>query len=530
MFPYQLVDFGRSILAVLAFCSNLLFWKESGYFLATAEEKPLLHTWSLSVEEQFYVLFPLLLLVLYKRSRLFLTLLLSILFVLGLVWAELGWRSNMDANFFLMRGRIWELLLGCFLGLYRTTIKSTKISSLYLKFGEAFGLVFILASVFLFSKHTPTPGLTTLIPTCGAGLIILCSNSASLVGRFLSHTFFVSIGLVSYSAYLWHQPLFAYLKLYKEHPSCSEFSILIFLTFILSYLSWKFIEQPFRNRKLISQSSVFVFFITSTILLAGIAHYLTLENGHPQRFSDYTIHRLPDPYKTSVYRKKQFEQFSYLEKFSTQQPKLLIVGDSFAEDLTNMIFENKAFPGYEILTHTIPARCQIYYGKVNVTQFIASEDKNLCSKDSTTRFLRLSEEADVILLASSWRQWAAERIDETIENIPKKKDAVVYVIGKKIFGTAKIGDFNQADADYRKPLGGNYFADFLQIEVSLEKNVKKANYISMHDMICGKNSSTCIVYTPDGALLSEDAHHVTQSGAKYIGELLFSKTTLQKYR
>lgn len=531
MFPYQLVDFGQSLLAVLTFSSNFLFWQESGYFLAVAEEKPLLHTWSLSVEEQFYVIYPLLLTLLLKRSRTFTFVFFLILFTFSLALAEYGWRYDMERNFYLITGRIWELLTGAFVAIFLTSNKKISISSRFTRIGELVGLAFIVIAVLFFKKETPTPSLQTLLPVGGTALIILFAKAESPLGRVLSSKALTSIGLLSYSAYLWHQPLFAFLKLTLESPSVFSFGLIIITTFSFAFLSWKFIETPFRNRQKISTKLVFILFALTSATAALAGSYLASNKGHIQRFSAHLHHNIPNPYETSEYRRTKFDELRSKTKFtSPTQPKLAIIGDSFGEDMVNMIVENNAFRNFEVITQMIPARCQIYYGSEDINLFIAPEDKVLCAQDFNGKLEELSKKADVIIFATAWHKWAIERLNDTVKNIPRKKTSEVYIIGKKIFGTIKITDLDSGDIRLKKPLKGKYFSDFLELEADLKRVVRDATYISMHDLACGENARTCMVFTPQGELISEDNHHLTKAGARYIGGLVFSLSELKKYR
>ncbi len=531
MFPYQLVDFGQSILSVLTFSSNVLFWQESGYFLAVAEEKPLLHTWSLSVEEQFYIIFPLLLSFLVRQSRRLTMITLAVLFFSSLAVAEYGWRYELEGNFYLIPGRVWELLTGSFIGIYFSSPKRRKFSIFFERIAEITGLVLIATAILFFKKETPTPSLQTLLPVMGAALIILFAKADSLVGRLLSSKVLVALGLLSYSAYLWHQPMFAFLKLTIDSPSLATFGFFTLLTFVLAYFSWKLIERPFRDRNIISTQMVFFLFGTTTLTLGGLGFYLASHEGHYERFSSRLSHNIPNPYRTSQYRRAKFDELRTKKEFSnSSQPKLAVIGDSFAEDMVNMIFENNAFKNFEVITHMIPARCQIYYGADDIFNYIAPVDRALCSQDYNSKLLQLAEEADVIIMSSYWHKWAIQRLDNTLKNIPKKTTSKIYIIGKKIFGTVKITDLNYPLKHFGRPLAGKYFSDFLEIEKHLKNSVHYATYISMHDLICGTNGNICMVFTPQGELISEDNEHMTKYGAKYIGSLLFTQTPLKRYR
>lgn len=245
MMPSQFRDFARSVVAVLFFVSNILFWRESGYFAPEAEEKPLLHTWSLAVEEQYYIVFPLFAFFLWRYARpLFLP---SIIVVaLGsLALSEWGWRNSGMANFYLAPTRAWELLAGSICAVIHFRAGRTQNGWL-----AGLGLGLILYAIFFYDELTPFPSLYALAPVGGTALFLLYAGSETRAGRLLSTPVPVAIGLVSYSAYLWHQPLFALARIRSDYaPSAALMAGLVVLTFALAWFSWRFVERPFRQRR-----------------------------------------------------------------------------------------------------------------------------------------------------------------------------------------------------------------------------------------------------------------------------------------
>ncbi|WP_424941349.1 acyltransferase family protein [Aliiroseovarius sp. S253] len=284
MLPAQLRDYSQSLVAVSLFSSNFLFWMESGYFEAGADLKPLLHTWSLAIEEQFYVVFPILLFVLWKLGRRAVIWILTLIALISLGLAEWGWRGHPAANFFLAPARVWELLAGslCAFALHRRALPGNDAAA-------ALGLLAITLSVFLFDDTTPFPSLYTLLPVIGVLLIILFGTQGTRVAALLSAKPFVAVGLISYSAYLWHQPMFAFARIRSlTEPSLFLMLGLAVLSLILAALSWRFVEQPFRagpKTRLKTQSGVFATSIAGLVLIAGIGAWGHMNKGLPDRFS-----------------------------------------------------------------------------------------------------------------------------------------------------------------------------------------------------------------------------------------------------
>jgi len=219
LLPSNMKDFSQSLVAVSVFASNILFWRESGYFDTAAELKPLLHTWSLSVEEQYYVLFPLFLMIFWKLGKRWILVTLGLVFVASLAVAQWAAYAKPAAAFYLLPPRGWELLIGAFAAFYLSQANRKDFGKGLSEFGGWLGVALILYAVFAYSKATPFPGFYALVPTLGTVLIILFATKQTAVGKLLGNKAFVGVGLISYSAYLWHQPLFAFAsRLLKYSP------------------------------------------------------------------------------------------------------------------------------------------------------------------------------------------------------------------------------------------------------------------------------------------------------------------------
>ncbi len=253
MLPRQIEEFSNSLLATALFASNILFWRESGYFAGVSDEKPMLHTWSLAVEEQYYLLFPIFLFLAWRFRRNHVFWLVLACALLSLAIGEWGWRHKPTANFYLLPGRAWELLAGSLAALaaHRRPVAGNDGLALA-------GLALILFAIFVFDESVPFPSLYALVPVLGAVLILLFARNGTLAARLLSNPLFVGVGLVSYSAYLWHQPLLAFARIYTFGQFDEGVRALtLAATAGLAWLSWRFVETPFRNRSHFSRRFVF---------------------------------------------------------------------------------------------------------------------------------------------------------------------------------------------------------------------------------------------------------------------------------
>lgn len=270
---FELHSFSKSVLAASLFYSNFHFWRDGGYFETAAEMKPLLHTWSLAVEEQYYIFFPILILLAWRFGKRGMVAMLSLIalgsFILCL-WAS---QNKPGAAFFLLPTRIWELAVGALTAFY---CFKNKLKTDHGLLGEALsiaGLLLIVVSFLTYSSAIAFPGFYALVPTLGAALLILFATSATRVGRFLSSSLMVGIGLVSYSAYLWHQPIFAFLRHVFEELSVMAMVLGVCSVFCLAFFSWKCIELPFRNRSIIPSArfSKLIVALGAGVIIIGLA-------------------------------------------------------------------------------------------------------------------------------------------------------------------------------------------------------------------------------------------------------------------
>jgi peptidoglycan/LPS O-acetylase OafA/YrhL len=250
LLPKDLKAFGQALLSVGLFASNFFFHGGEGYFAADAELNPLLHTWSLAVEEQYYLVYPVLLLLALRlgtRQRLMGALALAA--ILSLAGAQWNMQRNPSAAFYLLPWRAWELLLGAMLAVRHSAPTCVRPGRWSAEAGAAVGLALVVYAVFGFDRQTPVPGVHALVPTLGAGLVILFADARTAVGRLLGARLPVGIGLISYSAYLWHQPFFAFTRhATAEPPSAWLMGGVTLAVFYVAVLSWACVEKPFREK------------------------------------------------------------------------------------------------------------------------------------------------------------------------------------------------------------------------------------------------------------------------------------------
>lgn len=283
--PEDYKNLAQQGMAVTTFSSNILFFMQSGYFDSSNETKPLLHTWSLGIEEQFYLLFPAALLLIHKFYISYLKRILITLFCVSFALSLYGVIHYPSATFYLLPTRAWELLLGSLLACIAAPHATPKRMAGFLSF---LGMALILAPAFLYKSDTPFPGFFALIPCCGAALIIWCGKaSPSPLHKFLSLKPIVFVGKISYSWYLWHWPAIVFYKYhYAEYLSHHDAAVIFVTTFILSVFSWKYVERPFRKDSathsksaIAKTSSVFLAAFTAALLINAAGAYIYFSNG-----------------------------------------------------------------------------------------------------------------------------------------------------------------------------------------------------------------------------------------------------------
>jgi hypothetical protein len=277
--------YGDSLLGLALFASNFTFWGAAGYFDVDALRKPLLHTWSLAVEEQFYLFFPPLLFLLWRFGRRALFVVLVLLCAASLALSIWAVHMAPIAAFYLLPFRIWELTAGALLALTRINLPVGRpvIESI-----AVLGIALIATSVFAFSADTPFPGAAALFPCTGTALLICAGagESRSLVTRALAWSPVVAVGLISYSLYLWHWPLlvFARYLVFRELTTL-ETALLIASSVALAALSWRYVEQPFRAAQgQFTRTQMFWVAGIGIIVVLACAALTSIDGGLPQRF------------------------------------------------------------------------------------------------------------------------------------------------------------------------------------------------------------------------------------------------------
>ena len=355
--PDDLKNFSETLIGSALFSSNFVFWRQSGYFDQQSAYKPLLHTWSLSVEEQFYFIFPIFLTLLWKRGKSVVMVLLSILGVLSFACAVWLAIEHLNFSFYMLPTRAWELAIGaliaCFmLGKNVNDIASSKMRNAW----SMLGIGLIVYAMLILQSDWPHQNIYKLIPVVGSALVILFTTEDSIIGRGLSQDVIAGIGKISYGAYLWHQPLFVFAR-YRSlnEPSKSVLLVLIGCSVLLGYLSWKLVEAPIRSRRYFNRKQIFLYCGLGLLVFAGIGAFGALSPRDDRLF--WLNGSIPTKFmglldKNGVNCSNRDPRDACLLGSGEPKKTIAIVGDSNARVLSESINEMAVSAGYRILEMT----------------------------------------------------------------------------------------------------------------------------------------------------------------------------------
>jgi peptidoglycan/LPS O-acetylase OafA/YrhL len=536
LWPNDLENFGQSLVATTLFSNNiLLFFTSTDYWSLSAEFKPLLHTWSLGVEEQYYLFFPLLMILIWplKINKIFFIFLLLLIlsFFLSMYLSSIS--EYKTINFYLLPSRLWELLAGSICALcliYETS--NHPISLIWKNIFSGLGF-FLIFFTFFFLDESLNQALLLLLPVLGTVLIIIFTEERTLVGKILSLKPMIYIGLISFSIYLWHQPIYAFLRaLSLEPPSDLAYAFCIVLIFMLSSLSYR-VETFFRDWEQVS-SKLFYSLASATalflVLIGLVLHFssglysrydsLNYELDDPMSKNTYA-HNLNKKNKPSFFTRQYFidllnknnknaeyvnQPFIYLNKEfdNPEQKNLVVFGDSFSRDFINMGTANGYFSDYEI-------------SFINYNCYESAKS----IKPSLPKAIN---EADLAII--SYRILNNSDDFKCLENQVlrlQKLGIKFYIIGTKDFGYNMNAPFKRKIYDWKANISDEIYG-FNNIMNELYPN----QYIDLIDLT--SVNKKVALFTENRKFISSDGHHLTHSGALVYGKILFKSPELNDLR
>lgn len=518
LLPAEYVRLAWSTLFAALSVSNVYFANHTGYFDAPAGGQILLHTWSLGVEEQFYFVFPLLILLFTQFAPKLMIPVLCLLWVGSFSLSAIGAFADPQATFYLAPARAWELLLGVLLAIRPWALRFDGAARNLL---ALLGLTMIGFSIIAYSVETPFPGATALVPCLGAAFVIAAGQAGdSLVGRFLSLPPVVFVGLISYSLYLWHWPVIYYQRADAEVLTNSSRLVIVLYSFILAILSWQFVEKPFR-RGFRSMPDLQIVGRGLLVLgaLTAAATFVVWSGGMPTRFSpearayaEYLEHGEAHFREGSCFIDRPFT-FSDFDREKclrreTGRRNYLLIGDSHAAQLWYGLSE--LLDGVHIMQATTAGcRPEVAQAKAGVTPCRLMMD--YVFKDYLVR-----NRVDRLLVGSRWLQRDLPGLEELL-SWAKDRGIPVTLFGPMVEYDQALPRILAAAAGSKDPrVAESHQITNMELDNALSAIAAKygAAYVSYYTLMC--TAGRCLTTTPDGSPLEFDTDHLTKQGSLLV--------------
>ena len=527
MTPHHLKAFSQSMVAASLFAPNIYFFLKSGYFDLDSDEKPLLHTWSLGVEEQYYIGFPLLVLLCWRWGPKALTLLVAVTALVSFGLSEWASRAYPVGNFYLAPTRAWELALGSFLAIVSASgLPEQRLGLMLRNFLSVTGLLLILAPAVLYEQSTRFPGLYAVPPTLGAALIIAFANRDTLVGTFLSWREMVGIGLISYSLYLWHQPLFAFARIHSvDKPSLLVFSALGVLSVAMGYLTWQFVEKPVRDKRKFSRKQIFLASVAGSLLFIGLGFAGHRMEGFPDRLTPEQQEIMsfgddPENHTRGFPSGPCFlgpEQDSASFGECTELPptpveSVFLWGDSHAAHLYSGL--KKQLAADHKVTYLTASACP---------PFLNSDSRAGCRDINDFVFARITKELpDRVILAAVWGNYKWEKLEKTMQGLKKRGIKRIDIVGPVprwhpslpvVLTRFGVGF---SEVPRHTTLGLDPAVKQLDSQMKKFAEAHGANFISPYTILCDMNGCLTRVGDRVESMMHWDVSHLTQAGSEYL--------------
>ena len=535
LLPSAFEDLSSSVVSIAGFVSNIFFWKSTNYFDRSAELKPLLHTWSLAVEEQFYILFPLILAAVWRFGKAVLASMIALASIVSLVIAVIGTTRAPAATFYLLPTRAWELGLGALGALY--AFNHHEIEARAKQAASFAGLALILGATFAYNQKTPFPGLAALAPTLGTLLVIRYATEGTVVQRILSWRPIVLAGLISYSAYLWHVPIFTLVRHASNQIEIPPVvaSACIVATFGLAFLTWRFLENPCRFNRVWSRNQVLSAGGASLLCLGAIGVFgvqaegwqsrlekriLQGEVGHSAFFRHLAATSRVCDQPGVLDGALTYKGWTRCMQTRPGEPTIVLLGDSHVESL---------FPG---LRDQLPHENVAYYQRDAIPYEGSAEFapifQALRGKAANPRVVlysmyysrrehdlgRLSREVDRVV--KHLRQ--AGRTVILLGDVPAFEIDPEACFFRRIIDPAAMPtgcalsarDFQDQSETYRLALS----------DVARSNEVR---YIDFSDVLCAELNARCSMVA-QGRILYRDPHHLNVIGSAIVAQAIVARS------
>jgi len=524
--PADLELLTKSAIFSITGLSNLFFWREYGnYFASNSAEAPLLHTWSLGVEEQFYLFWPLLLVLLVKVSGRYVLGFLAIFLLGSFFISEAGTRIAMSASYYILPTRFFELLIGSFLALLNTRYqpKNTRQSSI----SFLAGMTLIAGSLIWIDKASSFPGVNALWPCLGSALLIWSGQYHCLLHRSLTNRPMVFVGLISYSLYLWHWPLIAFFNYLDIDVDLVSGTSIFAIALLLAWLSWKFVETPMRQRG--ANLPIYKVFIqrlaipATAFMLMNLA--VTYSNGFPQRFDpqvallEAALAAKPNVLRNGCHVPTAMYDMPPNKKCtigaSKQQLDGILIGDSFANHFTGMIDVLALNSEISLMDYTMDG-CPPIIG-FNTGKVAAYAER--CIKRNKMAYAKIaSEHYSQVVLAGNWptNEDLTNPLSHSIDAILATGAKLTIVLSNASIPNASSCSIRKIMYGTQKQCEGLKKAEPYYFE-NIRSKYPMIQFLDPNTVICQDERCRPVV---DNVLLYRDDAHLNDIGSRLVGRNL----------
>lgn len=489
LLPDSYENFGQSVVATLFFANNILLNITSGYWDLASHFKPMLHTWSLGLEEQFYLTYPLLVPALIKWNKRSFAPVLVVLLAASLTACLILSPIAQRDSFYMLHTRAWELLLGALAAHY-----AESANEKFSKWSQPLawtGLIFVLAPIVVYNESLTYPSFWPIVPCLGSALLLVFARSETQVGKLLSYSKLTWVGLISYSAYLIHQPLFAFARALSLKPLPLEVNLfLIAATLLLAHISWKFVETPFRSKEFLNTKQVFAYGIAGSFILALSGGIVYMMNGFPERAKGMGLNNERFiAYNESVY---ELEKAAFSSSTNLQF-KILVSGNSTARDFVNVMKES---------------------GKFDKTEILYTSEYSLFVPADAVKIRPLIDEADLVIAVCD----AEPHKKESAINLPEISDKLV-VVGPKHFGY-NLDAYLFTPQEERPKVVAVMLPTFAEGNATYAEFAPPGTFVDLWKMSVDRFGGFRI-FDSRGRINSVDRVHLTKAGAEFFAEYVF---------
>lgn len=529
--PVYLQHFAGEVLYAIVAASNFFYWLDGGYFGVAEQYKPLLHTWSLGVEEQFYLIWPLMIVLVLRYCRRYLWLVLTAAALASLFLAEyFFWADKARAVFLLLPGRIFEFAIGAMLV---WLVKYQRRSSALLDVALALGLALILVAVVGFTTKTPFPGVYALVPCLGAALAIFGGTSAHL-RWILANRPMVGIGKISYSLYLAHWPIIVFYSYHRLNPlDHLEQAMICVASIAAATLMYTFIEQPFRDPRRVKFSSraalglacaaaMMILLIPAAIVWAkgGL-----LWRGSAMDISAGQLQELEESRK-----QKEVDDLLRDRAFAgDHRIRLMFVGDSHSGDIAAALFLTLGDERYDYARLTFAPDC---FSSIDQRPWILriTHTKSACeSQLNALRNSRSVAAADYLFVADRWSQESIRGFMEGLALLRNLTKARIIIVGQNAVFPTFDDSLRFIDRDRLARLNRVMYAAKSPEDVLINEELRTLaatnglDFVDRQSVVCSQSAELCEVVAPDGKFLYTDTNHWSYEGRGVFGKLIVQR-------